>query len=75
MDDLGFEYDDDSDWEYLDSDVDFLDWFVLSNDNVLISNVLDSNDEWESNLYGFGDEIGSDIDILMREIIGRLYVI
>lgn len=75
VDDLGPEYDDDSDWEYPDSDVDLPDRSVPSNDNASTSNVSDSNDEWESNLYGSGDETGSDTDTSTREIIGRSYAI
>jgi len=65
MEDLGPEYDSDSDYEYPDSDDDLSNGSV-SNDRddqgSVTSSDMDSSDEWEHNAYASADETESDTD-------------
>jgi hypothetical protein len=74
MEDLGPEYDSDSDYEYPDSDDDLSNGAVSSNrdatDSVVSSDVDSSDSEWERNAYASGDETESDADTPKRAASG-----
>jgi hypothetical protein len=65
MEDLGPEYDSESDYEYPDSDEDLPNGAVSSDHDreySATSSDMDSSDEWERNVYASGDETESDTD-------------
>lgn len=65
MEELGPEYDSDSDYEYPDSDDDLSNGGVASDRDdrdIVTSSDMDSSDEWEPNAYASGDETESDTD-------------
>lgn len=65
MEDLGPEYDSDSDYEYPDSDDDLSNDTVSSDrddKDIITSSDRDSDDECEPNAYASGDETESDFD-------------
>ena len=69
MEDLGSEYDSDSDYEYPDSDEDIPNGAVSSDHDReygATSSDKDSSDEWERNIYASGDEAESDADTPTR---------
>lgn len=70
MDDLGSEYDSESDYEYPDSDEDVRGSVVSSDhdreQDISISSDMDSSDEWVRNVYASGDETESDTDTPTR---------
>ncbi|KAG0632325.1 hypothetical protein M758_1G320100 [Ceratodon purpureus] len=75
MEDLGPEYDSDSDYEYPDSDEDLPNGSVSSDHDRKHSDTssdMDSSDEWERNVYASGDETESDDDTPTRATLGSL---